>query len=103
MRKNYTSGYKVSLILEILKEEATLNEIAAREEINPNQLANWKREFMSRVLGVFDEKKQTREQQKAEKDRESEKTQMLKTIGQLTMERDFLKAAQVKLSDRRLL
>ena len=102
-RRNYSSEYKVKLVLEVLKEELTLSEVAAGYGINPNQLATWKREFLERVPSLFDEKKQSREQRKSEKEAEVEKSQMLKTIGQLTMERDYLKAATGKLSDRRLL
>lgn len=102
-KRSFTSETKVRLVLEVLREERTISEIAAEQQINPNQLANWKREFMERAPSVFDETKQVREQRKAEKTAELEKAEMFKTIGQLTMERDFLKAATEKLSDRRLL
>lgn len=102
-RRNYSSEYKVKLVLEVLEGKLTLNEVAAGYGLNPNQLATWKREFMERVPSLFDEKKQAREQRKSEKDAEAEKEQMLKTIGQLTLERDYLKAANGKLFDRGLL
>jgi transposase-like protein len=38
-KRQFTSEYKVKLVLEVLKEERTLGEIAAANEINPNQLA----------------------------------------------------------------
>lgn len=102
-KRVYSSEFKVKLMLEVLREELTLSEVAAGYGINPNQLANWKREFLERVPGLFDEKKQVREYRKLEKETEAEKEKMLKTIGQLTMERDFLQAARDKASDRRLL
>lgn len=102
-RRKYTSEYKVKLVMEVLREEGTVNEIAAEHQVNPNQLAKWKREFMERIPSILDQTKQEREYRQAEENAEAEKAQMLKTIGQLTMERDFLKAASEKLSDRRLL
>ena len=103
-RRTYTSEYKVKVVLEALRGEKTLGEIASEQEINPNMLINWKREFLSRAANIFGETRQTREQRKAEEAAEAEKAQMLKTIGQLTMERDYLKAAMEKqLGNRRLL
>ncbi len=102
-RRNYTSEQKVKLVLEVLREERTLGEIAAGRGINPNQLGKWKREFLERATGIFDETKQTRGQERAIREAEDEKFRMLKTIGQLTMERDYLKAATENLADRGLL
>lgn len=102
-KRNYTSEYKVKLVLEVLREELTLGEIAASYGINPNQLTRWKREFLERAPSLFDSTKAEREQRKSEAAMEAEKAQMLKAIGQLTMERDYLLATRGKKADRRLL
>jgi putative transposase len=103
-RRTYTSEFKSKVVLEVLRGEKTLNEIAAEHQINPNMLTTWKREFLDRAPTIFDETRQTREQRKAEQAAEAEKSRMLKTIGQLTMERDYLQAAVEKQqSNRRLL
>ena len=39
-RKAYTPEYKAKLVIEVLREEKTLSEIASREGINPKQLGN---------------------------------------------------------------
>jgi transposase len=44
-RRKFTSEFKVKVVLELLREEQTLGEIAASYQINPNQLATWSREF----------------------------------------------------------
>jgi len=95
-KRQFTSDYKVKLVLEVLREERTLGEIAAANEINPNQLATWRREFLERVPVVFDEPKVLKARQRAEQAAATEKDRLLKTIGQLTMERDFLQAVQAK-------
>ena len=103
-RRQFTSKYKVKLVLEVLREERTIGEIAAANEINPNQLATWKREFLERVPGVFDEPKTTKALNRAEREASEEKDRLLKTIGQLTMERDYLRAVRAKTEEpRRLL
>jgi transposase-like protein len=102
-KRKFTSEFKVKLVLEVLREEKTLSEIAAANEINPNQLATWKREFLEKAPALFDETKESRERRKAERQAADDKERMLKTIGQLTMERDFLIAARGKMAETRLL
>jgi transposase-like protein len=100
-RRKYTSDFKVKLVLEMLREERTLNEIAAEHSINPNQLTNWRREFLEKAPGLFDEPKTIKARQKEEREASAEKDRLLKTIGQLTMERDFLQAVQAKVEENR--
>jgi transposase-like protein len=102
-RRQFLSAFKVKVVLEVLKEERTLSEIAAEHDLNPNQLANWRREFLEKAPEVFDDQKTMRDRKLAERKATEEKSAMLKTIGQLTMERDFLKDVRTKLSDRGLL
>jgi transposase-like protein len=90
-------------VLEVLQEQLSLSEVAAGYGINPNQLATWKREFLERAPAIFDKTKQERSLRQAEEKFEADKEQMLRTIGQLTMERDFLKAANDKIPLRRSL
>ena len=89
-RSSYTPEYKAKVVLKVLQEEQELGEIAAVEGLNPNMLRNWKREFLENASRAFDETRQAREARRKEEALEKEKAQMLKTIGQLTLERDFL-------------
>lgn len=102
-KRKFTSEYKVGLVLEVLREERTLGEIAAEHEINPNQLSAWKREFLAKAAGVFDGTKAEKAQQRAERAAAAEKDRLLKTVGQLTMERDFLRAVHAKAEENRRL
>ena len=52
-RKTYTAEYKTKLVLEAIREESRLEEIAAANEINPNMLRNWKQEFLKNASSVF--------------------------------------------------
>ena len=90
-RKTYSAEYKAKIVLEILREESNISEIAARENINKTQLQNWKREFLENSSRVFAqgriEKEAEREiQEAAERERE-----LMAKVGQLTLEVDFLK------------
>ena len=95
-RRQFTSEFKVKIVLEMLREERTVSTIASEHQINPNQLLRWKKEFLDKAPGIFDESVVERERLKEEKAAEEERNQLLKKVGQLTMERDFLQAVQAK-------
>ena len=46
----------MKLVLEVIREESRLDEIAAANEINQNMLRNWKQEFLRNALSVFSQK-----------------------------------------------
>ncbi len=88
---HYTAQFKTDVVLEVLRGERGLDEIAAHYNLNPNMVRNWKREFLEKASIVFeDPRKQTREAKKKTDAQQKETARMLKTIGQLTLERDFL-------------
>jgi transposase-like protein len=96
-RKEYTPEYKAKLVIEALREETTLSEIAAREGINVKQLGNWKSEFLENAARAFsrsrDEKTAARQvQEMQEKEHEYQAK-----VGQLTLEVDFLKGTAKKM------
>jgi len=102
-KRSYTSEFKVKVVLEVLKGELLLGEIAGGYGINPNLVTRWKREFLENAASVFEKSEESKQKQRESKDAEAEKLQMLKMIGQLTLERDYLQAARGKATDRRLL
>ena len=73
------------------KREKSLSEIAAHYNIRPNMLRNWKSEFVSNASTVFEKhKKAEKDNRRKEAAMKKESDLMLKKIGQLTLERDFL-------------
>jgi transposase-like protein len=102
-KRQFSSDFKVKVVLDLLREERTLGEIAAAYEINPNQLTNWRREFLDKAPTLFDETKNLKARKKAEREAAEEKDRLFKTIGQLTMERDFLQAVSAKQEENRRL
>src|SRR3989338_5109954 len=55
--KRYDSEFKVKVVLEALKEELTINELATKYEVIPANIRNWKQEFMANAELVFDKEK----------------------------------------------
>ena len=89
-RRTYTPEHKAKLVIEVLQGEKELNTIAAENSISPNMLRNWKAEFLENASRAFDGSRQAKEARRKEADLKKTQAQMLKTIGQLTLERDFL-------------
>jgi len=87
-RKKYSSKFKTKVVLETLKERSSVAAMAQKFEIAPQQIHLWKREFLSKAESVFDAKSKSRKSQA-----EEEKDTLLKSIGQLKVENDFLKNA----------
>ena len=90
-RGKYTAAFKVKIVLEVLQGARELEVIAAENNLNPNMVRNWKSEFLENASSVFEEHgKQEREAKRKEAAAAKERDKMLKMIGQLTVERDFL-------------
>ena len=89
-RRNFTSEFKAKLVLEVLKGEKELNVIATENDIQPNLLRNWKKEFLDKASLVFDDSREDNLKEKLAAERK-EKAQYAKKVGQLTMQVDWLK------------
>lgn len=89
-RRNFTAQFKADLVLELLKGEKSLNELAAANEIQPNLLRNWKTEFLKKAAVVFDDNREEKVKEKLEEERR-EKAEYQRKVGQLTMQVDWLK------------
>ena len=90
MSRKYTPGIKAKIVLEVIQGDRELGEIAAENNLNPNMVRPWKAEFVKNTNRVFNERQSEKEIRRKEVELEQERNQMLKTIGQLTLERDFL-------------
>ena len=89
-RKKYTSEFKTKIILSILQGDKELNVIASENGLNPNMVRKWKQEFLQNAHLAFGADSERKAVQRKEDDLKKKNDQMLKTIGQLTLERDFL-------------
>jgi transposase len=87
-RRKFSSDFKAKVVIEALKEKNTIEEIARKYELHPNQITLWKKEFLSKAANVFS----------TEEDRSTDKKQqdalmenLYSQIGQQKVEIDWLK------------
>lgn len=93
-RKQYSAAFKLKAVLEMLKEEQTIPEIASEFEVHPTMLHAWRREFFEKAPAIFEDKRKRTETE----DAEALAGQLYQQIGQLKVENDFLKQACDKLT-----
>ena len=90
-RGKYAPEFKAKIVLEVLRGERELGVIAAWNSLNHNMVRNWKAEFLENASSIFEEDEKSEHEAKRRKAAaEKERNKMLKTIGQLTVERNFL-------------
>lgn len=70
-----------------MKEQETLPELAQKFSLHPNQVQQWKREFLDNADKAFDKGKKASKKSEAQ-EREEELTRL---IGQQKIELEFLK------------
>lgn len=85
-RGKHSPAFKAKVALEALREQQSVAEIARRYGLHANQVYTWKREFVEGAATVF-ERGGDVGQSTVNSERED---QLLKKIGELTVERDFL-------------
>lgn len=82
--KKRTPDFKLKLVLEALKGDKTIAQIASENEMHPKQIQRWRNQLLDEAENLFIHKTT---QKKADPDREK----LLLVIEQLTLELEFLK------------
>ena len=95
-RRTFSAEFKAKIVLEVLKGEKEISVIASENEIAPNQLRNWKNEFIANAAYIFDNKKDEKLQESL-KANAAEKDELYKKVGQLTTQVDWLKKKSEEL------
>ena len=84
MRKRYDGRFKAQVVLEALKNQRTLAEIASGDGIPPNQITKWKRQVLEELPHLFSKKREQSQQE-----HEAFVSELYRQIGQLKVELDW--------------
>ncbi len=86
MKKNgmkHTAAFKAKVAIAAIREQETVSAISRHHKIHANQVYKWKKQAVDRMSELF-------ETQSREADGTERESELLKKIGELTVERDFL-------------
>ncbi len=89
MRTRYSAEQKAKLVLEALRGERTVQQIASENNIAPNLLTRWKSEAISNLPQLFE--RENSKLSKQAKNHEAQVEELYTQIGRLTTELSWLK------------
>jgi len=92
--KKWSSAMKFEIALQALKNDTPLNDICKKYEVAPGQVHAWKKQLLEQGAQVFTSTDKT---SKLLAEHEETKRVLYETVGQLTVERDYLKKCWSKL------
>ena len=87
-KRKFSADFKAKVVLEALRERSTIEELARKYELHPNQIGVWKKEFLSKAANIFssaDDVSVDKKQQEATLEK------LYAQIGQQKVEIDWLK------------
>jgi len=84
-RRRFSADFKARVALDALRGDRTLQEIAAKYKVHPNQVGAWKRQAMDGLGEVF-----SNGAERVGRDHEAEVRTLHAKIGELTVVNDFL-------------
>jgi transposase len=87
-QKRHSATFKSQVVLEMLKEEKTVSQIAAEHGIHPSQLHRWKRQALENFPQLFTESQALQQQAQAH---QQQLTELYAEIGKLTTQVEWLK------------
>ena len=76
------------MVLEVLKEEKTINQLAAEHGVHPTQLRDWKKQVLDGLPNLFE---QSPEAARLAAAQEHERDELFAQIGRLTTQLAWLK------------
>lgn len=85
-RRKFSAEFKAKVALEAIKEQLTVSELAAKHQLHPNQIAQWKKQFLDNASMVFSAEKADLKQ-----DQDDQIAKLYEQIGKLQVANEFLK------------
>ncbi|MBI9055942.1 MAG: transposase [Bacteroidales bacterium] len=85
-RRRFSNELKFTIVLEAIKGQRQISEIATEYNVHPNQITTWKKQFLSNGAEVFGAKSDDNAQEL-----ENTQEELFKKIGQQQYEIDWLK------------
>jgi transposase-like protein len=85
-RKRYSPDLKFRVALEAARGQETINELASRHGVHPNQIGQWKRQLLEQGAQVFDGSRGAR----GDEAQEAREAQLYEQVGRLQVELEWV-------------
>ena len=85
-RKVFDGTFKAKVVLEAIRGEKSLNEIASKYQIHPNQITQWKKKVLDELPQLL-----SRNGEKYQQEQTDLIDELYRQIGQLKVELDWVK------------
>ena len=95
-RKKHSSAFKFRVALAAAKGDKTITEICQHFEIAPSLAHKWKKELLEQGADIFATTSKSKKSNKSEADKDKKIRRLYEKVGQLTVDRDFLKKSWEK-------
>lgn len=90
-RKQYSPEEKLQIVIEALKEECLITDIASKYGIHPSVIHRWKKELLNSANIVFAASKSAKAAAKEKQQQEEIIENLYSQVGRLTTQLDWLK------------
>lgn len=87
-RKNFTAEQKAQIVLEMLREDKSVVQIASENNMHPNQLHRWRKQALENFPQLFEEDRKGEKARAAE--HEQQLNQLYAEIGRLSAQLSWL-------------
>ncbi|WP_242689779.1 transposase [Sulfurimonas aquatica] len=88
--QTYSAEQKTKIVLELLKEEETIAQIAARYKITSQSITKWKKQFLENASLAFEPAKAVQEFKNEIKNKDEEIEELQKQLGKSVVEKEWL-------------
>jgi len=88
-RTTYTTEFKTKVVLELLKGERVISDIASEYNITPKNIQNWKAIFLANAEIAMEPSRAVKEYKEEIEQLKAKNDEYAKTLGRVTVERDW--------------
>ena len=87
--QTFSSDQKAKIVLELLKEEQTIGQLATRYQVTSKTISNWKKQFLENANRAFEDDKVSNKYKEQIEIKNKEIDALAKTLGKTTVKMEW--------------
>ena len=88
--QSYSAEQKTKIVLELLKEDQTIAQIASKYKITSQSITKWKKQFLENASLAFEPAKAVKEFKSEITELKEQNDELAKALGKTTIEKEWL-------------